>query len=137
MGLLNHASVTSLVASPRPYTERESTSPKPDVPQTESKFGRRPNKISRGGPDSSDGPAPLPIFICSHLKVKSSLDNKLFSISMVSETRAELGLRRTMGSMILPDINPEDPDSDIPRELQFILTNNEEHTDIFTFSEPG
>ena len=42
-----------------------------------------------------------------------------------------------MGSMILPDINPEDPDSDIPRELQFILTNNEEHTDIFTFSEPG
>ena len=96
MGLLNHASVTSLVASPRPYTERESTSPKPDVPQTESKFGRRPNKISRGGPDSSDGPAPLPIFIRSHLKVKSSLDNKLFSISMVSETRAELGLRRTM-----------------------------------------
>ena len=41
-----------------------------------------------------------------------------------------------MGSTSLPDVNPEDPDSDIPRELQFILTN-EEHTDTLTFSEPG
>ena len=237
---LNRASVTSSVASLRPYTERKSTSPKPDVPPSESKklqsgnehlvgqhispwedlnwnvspikkvdpplpsarpthkrtlsppmpfdpppvfqplhppknrvasnpksaknspetkttelrpgtpsdgnqspqvptstFGRRPNKISRSGPSSSDGPAPPPVFIRSHSKNQSSLDsNKLFGIPMASETKAELGLRGTMGSTSLPDVNPEDPDSDIPRELQFILTN-EEHTDTLTFSEPG
>ena len=36
----------------------------------------------------------------------------------------------TDGSKWKPDVNPEDPDSDIPQELQFILTNNEEHTDM-------
>ena len=108
----------------------------PHVPT--STFGRRPNKISRSGLGSFDGLAPAPVFTRSHSRNKSSLDsNKLFSIPMASETKVELGLRGTMGSTSLPDVNPEDPDSDIPRELQFILTNNEEHTDTLSFTEPG
>ena len=183
---LNRASITSSVASLRPYTERKSTSPTPDVPRMESKkpqsgneylvgqhisswedlnwnvspirkvdaslpsahpthertlslpmpfdpppvshpphspkngvasdsksaknspemktpklrpdtpsdgnqspqvptstFGQRPNKISRSGPSSSDGPAPPPVSIRSHSKNQSSLDsNKLFGIPM-------------------------------------------------------
>jgi len=42
-----------------------------------------------------------------------------------------------MGSAGLPDVDPGDPDSDIPRELHSILTSNEEHTDTFSISEPG
>jgi len=56
---------------------------------------------------------------------------------MASETKVELGLRGTMGCTSLPDVNPEDLDSDIPQELQFILTSNEEHTDTLPLTEPG
>jgi len=63
--------------------------------------------------------------------------NRLFTIPIASETKVELGLRGTMGSASLPDVDPEDPDSDIPQELQSILTNNEEHTDTFSTSESG
>ena len=56
---------------------------------------------------------------------------------MLSETKIELGLRGTMGSTSLPDVNPEDPDSDIPQELQFILTSDEEHTDASSSDEPS
>ena len=63
--------------------------------------------------------------------------NRLFAIPIASETKVELGLRGTMGSASLPDVDPEDPDSDIPQELQSILTSNEEHTDTFSISEPG
>ena len=119
----------------RPSTPSDGHPP-PHVPT--STFGRRPDKISRSGPGSSDGPAPAPVFTRSHSRNKSSLEsNRLFSIPMASETKVELGLRGTMGSTSLPDVDPEDPDSDIPRELQFILTNSEEHTDTFSFTEPG
>jgi hypothetical protein len=56
---------------------------------------------------------------------------------MASETKVELGLRGTMGSTSLPDVDPDDPDSDIPMELQFILTSDEEHTDNLPFPESG
>ena len=118
-----------------PSTPSDGNQP-PQVPT--STFGQRPNKISRSGPGASDGSTPAPVFSRSHSRNKSSLDsNKLFSIPMASETKVELGLRGTMGSTSLPDVNPEDPDSDIPQELQFILTGNEEHTDTLSFPEPG
>ena len=63
--------------------------------------------------------------------------NRLFTIPIASETKVELGLRGTMGSASLPDVDPEDPDSDIPQELQTILTSNEERTDTFSINEPG
>lgn len=119
----------------RPSTPSDGNQP-PQVPT--STFGQRPNKISRNGPGASDGPTPAPVFSRSHSRNKSSLDsNRLFSIPMASETKVELGLRGTMGSTSLPEVNSEDPDSDIPQELQFILTSNEEHTDTLTFTEPG
>ena len=106
----------------------------PQVPT--STFGERPNKISRHGPGVSEALAHAPVFSHGHPKNKSSLDsNKLFCIPMASETKVELGLRGTMGSASLPYVNPEEPDSDIPSELQFILTSNEnEDTSLFTES---
>lgn len=115
----------------RPSTPLEGSQP-PQVPT--STFGERPNKISRHPPASSDAP----VFSRSHSRNKSSLDsNKLFSIPMASETKVDLGLRGTMGSAGLPDIDLEEPDSDIPMELQFILTSNEEHGDELSFTESG
>lgn len=117
----------------RPSTPLDGNQP-PQVPT--STFGQRPNKISRNGPAPLDGPAP--VFTRVHSRNRSSLDsNRLFSIPMASKTKVELGLRGTMGSTSLPDVDPEDPDSDIPQELQFILTTNEEHMDTLSFSEPG
>lgn len=119
----------------RPSTPLDGNQP-PQVPT--STFGERPNKISRHGPGFSEAPAHLPVFSRGHSRGKSSLDSKkLFCIPMASETKVELGLRGTMGSASLPDINLEEPDSDIPRELQFILTNNEEHGDTLSFTESG
>jgi len=108
----------------------------PQVPT--STFGQRPNKISRNGPGSSGGPAPAPVFSRGHSRNKSSLDsNKLFGLQMASETNVDLGSRGTAGSTSLPDTNPEDPDSDIPQDLQFIFTGDEEHADTLSFTEPG
>jgi len=117
----------------RPSTPSDGYQP-PQVPT--STFGRRPNKILRSASGSSDGPAP--VFSRNHSRNKSSMDsNRLFTIPMASATKAELGLRGTMGSTSLPDVDPEDPDSDIPQELQSILTGSEEPTDTFSSSEPG
>ena len=119
----------------RPSTPSDGNQP-PQIPT--STFGQRPNKISRNGPGALDGTAPVPVFSRTHSRNKSSLDsNRLLGIPMASTTKVELGLGGTMGSASLPDIDPEDPDSDIPQELQFILTSNEEHTDTLSFIEPG
>ena len=119
----------------RPSTPLDGNQP-PQVPT--STFGERPNKISRHGPGPSDAPAHAPVFSRGHSRTKSSLDsNKLFCIPMASKTKVELGLRGTMGSASLPDVDLEEPDSDIPRELQFILTSNEEHGDALSFAESG
>ena len=56
---------------------------------------------------------------------------------MVSETKVELGLRGMTGSASLLDVDFEGADLDIPRELQFILTSNEEHGDALFFTESG
>ena len=112
----------------RPSTPPDGNKP-PQVPT--STFRQWPNKISCNGPGALGGLAPVPVFSRSHSRNKSSLgSNRLLGIPMASETKIELGLQGMMGSTSLPDVNPEDPDSDIPQELQFILTNNEEHTDM-------
>ena len=97
-----------------------------------------PTKISRPGPGSLDAQTLAPVFSRRYSGNKSSLEsNKLFCIPMASETKVELGLRGTMGSTSLPDVDPDDPDSDILIELQFILTSDEEHTDNLPFPESG
>jgi serine/arginine repetitive matrix protein 2 len=117
----------------RPSTPLDGYQP-PQVPTFT--FGERPNKILRHGPGSSD--SPTPVFPRSHSRNKSSLDsNRSFCIPMASETMVELGLRGTMGSTTLPDVDLEDPESDIPMELQSILTPSDDHTDTLSFIEPG
>ena len=82
-------------------------------------------------------PSP-PFFSRRHPRNKSSLENnKLFCILMASENKVELGLRGTMEGTSLLDVDPDDPDSDFPMELQFILTSDEEHTDNLPFPESG
>jgi serine/arginine repetitive matrix protein 2 len=118
----------------RPSTPLDGNQP-PQVPT--STFGEPPNKISRSGAGSTDAPTPAPVFSRSHSRNRSLDSNKLFCIPMPSEAKAELGLRGTMGSTSLPDVNLEEPDSDIPGELQFILTSNEDHGDALSFTESG
>ena len=118
----------------RPSTPLDGNQP-PHVPT--STFGEPPNKISRCGAGSTDASTPAPVFSRSHSRNKSLDSNKLFCIPMPSETKVELGLRGTMGSTSLPDVNLEEPDSDIPGELQFILTSNEDHGDALSFTESG
>ena len=119
----------------RPATPLDGSQPS-QVPT--STFGERPNKISRNGPGSSDAPAPAPVFSRRHSRNQSSLDStKLFCIPMASETKVELGLRGTMGSTSLPDVDLEEPDSDIPKELQFLLTSNEDEGETLSFNESG
>jgi hypothetical protein len=47
----------------------------------------------------------------------------------------------TMGSAVEPDIDPEDPDSDIPNELQILLSstsiNGEEVEETLSYRQPG
>jgi len=117
----------------RPSTPMDRQQP-PQVPT--STFGRRPDGAFWGASGSLDEPAP--VFIRKHSRNRSSMDSGgLFTIPTVSETKVEPGLRGMMGSASLPDVDPEDPDSDILQELQSILTSNEEHTDTFSISEPG
>ena len=119
----------------RPVTPCDGNQP-PQLPT--SAFGQRSNKISRNGLGASDGPAPAPVFSRDHSRSKSSLNsNRIFGIPMASETKVGLGLRGTMGSTSLQDVKTEDLDSDVPQELQFILTSNDDHMDTLSSIEPG
>lgn len=99
-------------------------------------FGSRPSKI---GLKSSKGenevqPSPTPVFsrVGMHIRKGSSLvpmnskgsvgSLRRMGVSMTSEARKKLGLSGTLGGSTEPDVDPEDPDSDIPDELQVILS---------------
>ena len=100
-----------------------------------STFGEQPNKTSCHGLDTPLHPL---FFSHGHLRNKLSLgSHKLSCIPMASEIKVELGLRGTTGSASLLDVDFKGADSDIPRELQFILTSNEEHGDTLFFTESG
>ncbi|EED82544.1 predicted protein [Postia placenta Mad-698-R] len=111
------------------------------ITPSSSTFGSRPSKISlRNDSKGEDdhAPSPTPVFRRStgHVRKPSSLigietkqsqkcmsdKNSAFTIS--PEARRGLGLRGTMGgdSSAEPPMDPEDPDSDIPDELQVILS---------------
>ncbi|KZT71092.1 hypothetical protein DAEQUDRAFT_136451 [Daedalea quercina L-15889] len=110
------------------------------VTPSSSTFGSRPSKVGlREMAHGERDVSPTPVFkrnskhhrkgsslatICtkaSQLSLRKGASNNVVQIS--PEARKGLGLAGTLGGRVSsePQINPEDPDSDIPNELQVII----------------
>ena len=88
--------------------------------------------------DSSEAaPSPTPVFSRiggGHHRKSSSLipmnskgsvgSLRRMGVTISAEARKGLGLCGTLGGSTEPEVDPEDPDSDIPDELQVILAGN-------------
>ncbi len=106
-------------------------------------FGSRPSKVGvklSVGEDEQQ-PSPTPVFSrvgqrarkasLVPMNSKGSVDSlRRMGVLMTTEARKGLGLCGTLGGSTEPDVDPEDPDSDIPDELQVILSgqSDEEFT---------
>ena len=98
-------------------------------------FGTRPSKIGLRSPrDEETQPSPTPVFsrVGGPLRKGSALvpmnskgsvgSLRRMGVPLTAEARKGLGLCGTLGSSTEPEVDPEDPDSDIPDELQVILS---------------
>ncbi|KAH9913689.1 uncharacterized protein BXZ73DRAFT_81864 [Epithele typhae] len=103
-------------------------------------FGTRPSKVGLRTPKSSEDspmhPSPTPVFSRAHgaghvrrgsslvpMNSKGSVGSlRRMGVQLTSETRKVLGMGGTLGGSTEPSVDPEDPDSDIPDELQVILS---------------
>ncbi|KAI0666503.1 hypothetical protein C8Q78DRAFT_984185 [Trametes maxima] len=100
-------------------------------------FGNKPSKVGvdMAKLESTEvAPSPTPVFsrIGGHHRKSSSLipmnskgsvgSLRRMGVPMSAEARKGLGLCGTLGGSTEPDVDPEDPDSDIPDELQVILS---------------
>ncbi|TBU22804.1 hypothetical protein BD311DRAFT_822465 [Dichomitus squalens] len=116
-----------------------------EVPAPSSRtFGSRPSKVglksSKGEEDVQPSPTPVFSRVGGHHRKGSSLvpmnskgsmgSLRRLGVTITPEARKGLGLCGTLGSSTEPDVDPEDPDSDIPDELQVILSgqSDEENT---------
>ena len=108
-------------------------------------FGSRPSKVGLKLSNEDEGeahPSPTPVFsrVGGHARKSSSLvpmnskgsmgSLRRMGVPMTTEARKGLGLCGTLGGSTEPDVDPEDPDSDIPDELQLILSGQSD--DEFT-----
>ncbi|KAH9896427.1 hypothetical protein C8Q73DRAFT_788785 [Cubamyces lactineus] len=102
-------------------------------------FGNRPSKVGLDMEkleSSSAAPSPTPVFsrVGGHHRKSSSLipmnskgsvgSLRRMGVPISAEARKGLGLCGTLGGSTEPEVDPEDPDSDIPDELQVILSGN-------------
>ncbi|CCM05311.1 uncharacterized protein FIBRA_07525 [Fibroporia radiculosa] len=90
-------------------------------------FGSRPSKVGlKISTDENDAaPSPTPVFRISTNKSQKSLRKSTnHGMPILPEARKGLGLTGTLGGPMSsePPVDPEDPDSDIPDELQVILS---------------
>ncbi|KAI0635339.1 hypothetical protein C8Q77DRAFT_1054820 [Trametes polyzona] len=100
-------------------------------------FGHRPSKVGvdMAKLESTEvAGSPTPVFsrIGGHHRKSSSLipmnskgsvgSLRRMGVPITAEGRKALGLSGTLGGSTEPDVDPEDPDSDIPDELQVILS---------------
>ncbi|KAI9060404.1 hypothetical protein FKP32DRAFT_1595485 [Trametes sanguinea] len=100
-------------------------------------FGARPSKVGLDMEklDKTEAaPSPTPVFsrVGGHHRKSSSLipmnskgsvgSLRRMGVPISAEARKGLGLCGTLGGSTEPDVDPEDPDSDIPDELQVILS---------------
>ena len=107
-------------------------------------FGAKSSKANLESSEDEDDEAPAspcPVFKRhgGHVRsgsIASALGNKrvgrspLKSMPIAPEARRGLGLTGTMGSLTEPSIDPEDPDSDIPDELQVIIAGQSDDESI-------
>ncbi|KAI0692931.1 hypothetical protein C8T65DRAFT_711302 [Cerioporus squamosus] len=107
-------------------------------------FGSRPSKVGLklSNDDGEAQPSPTPVFsrVGGHARKVSQLvpmnskgsmgSLRRMGVPITKEARKGLGLCGTLGGSTEPEVDPEDPDSDIPDELQVILSgqSDEEFT---------
>ncbi|KAI0828480.1 hypothetical protein BC628DRAFT_1316551 [Trametes gibbosa] len=101
-------------------------------------FGNRPAKVGvdMAKLESTDfASSPTPVFSrAGHHRKSSSLipmnskgsvgSLRRMGVRISPEARKGLGMTGTLGGSTEPDVDPEDPDSDIPDELQVILSGH-------------
>lgn len=114
-------------------------------------FGSRTSKIGVEPSlelDDEPAPSPCPVFkrhsghvrsgsIASVLGHKQSQRSPLTSMFIASEARKSLGLTGTLGGSAStePCVDPEDPDSDIPDELQVIIAGQSDDESTRNFDD--
>jgi hypothetical protein len=103
-----------------------------DIVIPSSAFGERSSKVFSAlkpslGEDkvSINSPGPSPVFkraTLEHSRMRSSLGSKRsIGMPLASEIKRGLGMTGTIGSANEPEIDPEDPNADIPDELQQLI----------------
>ncbi|EPQ51625.1 hypothetical protein GLOTRDRAFT_117955 [Gloeophyllum trabeum ATCC 11539] len=100
-------------------------------------FGSRPSKTGRSGSNNGERDrSPTPASRRSFRQ--ASRDRLNESMPIPREARRGLGLMGTMGGSTTStmDVDPEDPDSDIPDELQILLAGNYESDENDTVPFP-
>ncbi|KAI0354136.1 hypothetical protein OH77DRAFT_1405859 [Trametes cingulata] len=131
-----------LSSSPSLHTLTPPVGPADNAAPSSRTFGNRPSKVGldMAKLDSSEAapsPSPTPVFSkigagSGHHRKSSSLipmnskgsvgSLRRMGVPISAEARKGLGLCGTLGGSTEPDVDPEDPDSDIPDELQVILS---------------
>ncbi|CDO70210.1 hypothetical protein BN946_scf184942.g10 [Trametes cinnabarina] len=130
-------SKATLSASPSLHTLTPPVGPADEAGPSSHTFGRRPSKVGLDMDNlekSEAAPSPTPVFkkIGGHHRKSSSLipmnskgsvgSLRRMGVPISAEARKGLGLCGTLGGSTEPDVDPEDQDSDIPDELQVILS---------------
>ena len=130
----NNKSKASLLAEPASRSATPPISTDAAAPSSRT-FGSRPSKVGlRSPPPEDDKSSPTPVFSRAggQLRKGSSLvpmnskgsvgSLRRMGVPITAEGRKGLGLAGTLGGSTEPEVDPEDPDSDIPDELQVILS---------------
>ncbi|OSC98903.1 hypothetical protein PYCCODRAFT_1470720 [Trametes coccinea BRFM310] len=131
------ASNSALTSSPSLHTLTPPVGPADETAPSSRTFGKPPSKVGLDMEklDKTEvAPSPTPVFsrIGGHHRKSSSLipmnskgsvgSLRRMGVPISAEARKGLGLCGTLGGSTEPDVDPEDPDSDIPDELQVILS---------------
>ncbi|KAI8973078.1 hypothetical protein BD414DRAFT_447875 [Trametes punicea] len=133
------ASTSALTSSPSVRTLTPPMGAANEATPSSRTFGKQPSKVGLDMEkldNSEPAPSPTPMLsrVGRHHRKSSSLIpmNSKGSVSSLrrmgapisAEARKGLGLRGTLGGSPEPDVDPEDADSDIPDELQVILSGH-------------
>ncbi|OCH91742.1 hypothetical protein OBBRIDRAFT_833966 [Obba rivulosa] len=132
-----HSSPASRVAIPTATSEKTTPSCRTFGSKTSSKKGSRSSKCSRGSEECTPCPTPLPNRTSGIFRKESAfvLKDGQSAGRISPQARKGLGLSGTLGGSTEPVVDLDDPDSDIPDELQVILAGQSDE-DTMSF-RPG
>ncbi|EMD32355.1 hypothetical protein CERSUDRAFT_108803 [Gelatoporia subvermispora B] len=129
-----HSSPASSVATPTAPVEKAAPSSRTFGSRTSSKKGSHSSKGSRGSEEGT--PCPTPMVERTGGIFRSGSGLALKDTGRISpQARKGLALSGTLGGSTEPDVDLDDPDSDIPDELQVILAGQSDE-DTMSF-RPG